>query len=104
MTDFAAWLLDLIKKLFEAVWDFVLDIIINLLELVLTAFTQAFQLIIVPCFMSAQSALSLSSAFTRVPDYVWFFASHLDLAGCFKILSCAIIFVFARKLLTLFQW
>jgi hypothetical protein len=104
MTEFAEWLVGLIKALFTAVWDFLLDIAVFLLEQVLLAFTQAFQLIIVPCFMSASSALSLSSAFAEIPSYVWFFAGHLDLAGCFKILSCAILFVFARKLLTLFQW
>lgn len=104
MTEFADWLIGLVKALFEAVWDFLLDVCIFILEQVLLAFTQAFQLVVVPCFMSVSSALSLSSAFSHIPGYVWYFAGHLDLTGCFKILSCAIIFVFARKLLTLFQW
>lgn len=104
MTEFAEWLVSLIKKLFELVWDFLLDLVIALFEFVLLAFVQAFELVVVPCFMSAGSALSLTSAFNQVPSYVWFFAHHLDLRGLFAILSCAILFVFARKLLTLFQW
>lgn len=104
MTEFANWLLGLIKDLFLAVWDFLLDIVLFIFGLFLTAITQAFELIIVPCFMSAGSVLSLTSAFNHVPSYIWFFAGHLDLTSCFKILSCAIIFVFARKLVTLFQW
>jgi hypothetical protein len=104
LTEFAEWLIALIKQLFGFVWDFVIDLFISALELVLLAFAQAFQYVVVPCFMSANSALSLSSAFNHVPSYIWFFASHLDLRGLFGILSCAILFVFARKLLTLFQW
>lgn len=104
MSDFADWLVGLIKDLFLAIWDFLLDVVLYIFGLFLTAITQAFELIIVPCFMSAGSALSLTAAFYKVPGYVWFFAGHLDLTGCFKILSCAIIFVFARKLVTLFQW
>lgn len=104
MSDFADWLVGLIKDLFLAIWDFLLDVVLYIFGLFLTAITQTFELIIVPCFMSAGSALSLTAAFYKVPGYVWFFAGHLDLTGCFKILSCAIIFVFARKLVTLFQW
>lgn len=104
MTAFAEWLVTLIKSLFGVLWSFLIDVAVFLLEQVLLAFSQAFNLIVVPCFMSAGSALSLAASFNKVPSYVWFFAGHLDLTGCFKILSCAIIFVFARKLLTLFQW
>jgi len=104
MSDFADWLVTLVKALFGFVWDFLIDVAVFLLEQVLLAISQTFNLIIVPCFMSVGSALSLGAQFNKVPSYVWFFAGHLDLTGCFKILSCAIIFVFARKLLTLFQW
>lgn len=104
MSQFSQWLLNLVKALFQPIWDFLIDVVINLLELLLTALTQAFSLVVVPCFMSVGSAFSMSAAFAKVPSFVWFFAGHLDLTGCFKILSCAIIFVFARKLLTLFQW
>lgn len=104
MTEFAEWLVSLIKKLFENIWDFILDLLIAILELVLLAFVQAFELIVVPCFMAAGSSLSLTNALSNIPSYIWYFAYHLDLRGLFAILSCAILFVFARKLLTLFQW
>ena len=104
MTEFAEWLVNLIKKLFELIWDFIIDLVVVLLEFILLAFVQAFELVVVPCFMAAGSTLSLTSAFSNVPSYIWFFAHHLDLRGLFAILSCAILFVFARKLLTLFQW
>lgn len=104
MSKLAEWFIGLIKALFQPIWDFLVDLVIGLFELFLTALTQAFSLVVVPCFMSVGSALSMSAAFAKIPSFVWFFAGHLDLTGCFKILSCAIIFVFARKLLTLFQW
>lgn len=104
MKDFADWLLGLIQSLFGFVWDFLIDLVVALLGFVLTAFAQAFQYVVVPCFMSVNSALSMKSAFGQVPSYIWFFANHLDLRGLFAILSCAILFVFARKLITLFQW
>lgn len=104
MSEFADWLVGLIKALFGFIWDFISDILIHVLDLFLTALVQAFHLVLVPCFMSVGSALSMSTALTKIPTYVWFFAGNLGLADCFKILSCAIIFVFARKLLTLFQW
>ena len=105
MTDFASWIVGLIKALFVAVWDFLGDIIVWCLSQILTAITQAFSVIVVPCFMSLSGGNGgLSHYLAQIPSYIWFFASHLNIAGVFSIFSCAIIFVLTRKLITLFQW
>lgn len=104
MSDFATWLFSLVLALFQPAWDFISDLFIALFEIVLLAISQTFSLIVVPCSMAVNSALSFNTQFSKVPSFVWYFAGHLDLSGCFKILSCAIIFVLVRKFATLFQW
>lgn len=105
MTKFAEWLLVLVKDLFDAVWNFLGDVVIYLMGLLLQAVVSTMNLIVLPCFMSVSAGGSaLSSAFSLIHPAILYFASMLHLDRCFAMLSCAIIFVFARKALTLFQW
>jgi len=104
MTDFAEWLVGLVKDIVLAMWDFLLDVAINVFDLFLSALVGVFEVIVVPCFMQSGSALALAWAFNHIPGYVWYFAGHLDLSGCFQILACAVTFRLARKFATLFQW
>ncbi|MDR1996480.1 hypothetical protein [Azonexus sp.] len=100
MSDFANWLLVLIKYLFTAVWDFLVDIVVELVDLILTAFLALISAIPVPSFASG----GLGSILAGIPSDVWFFAGNFRLAECFAILGAAMSFRLARKVLTLFQW
>lgn len=100
MTDFAVWLLQLVKDLFSAVWDFVADAFVNVLELMLQGILTVLTAIPVPSFMSS----GLSSAMGQISGDVWYFASHFRLGECLTILGAAVVFRLTRKALTLFQW
>ena len=101
MTKFAEWLLGLIKALFKAVWDFLVDIAIGLLELILQAVVGLIGIIPVPSFMQGGG---LQGLFTNLPPDVMYFVGHFKLGECLAILGAAVLFRLTRKALTLFQW
>lgn len=100
MSDFANWLLGLVKDVFAAVWDFVADAFINMLELLLQGLLAVVSAIPVPSFMQS----GLSNSLGQISGDVWFFASHFRLSECLAILGAAVGFRLLRKFVTLFQW
>lgn len=100
MTEFANWLLGLVKDFFTAIWDFVADAFINVLELLLQGVLVLITAIPVPSFMSS----GLGSAMGQIGGDVWFFAGHFRLGECLAILGAAVLFRLTRKALTLGQW
>lgn len=100
MSAFADWLLQLVKDAIKAAWDFITDIFISVLDLVLQAVLALLSALPVPSFMSG----GLSSALGQISGDVWYFASHFRISECFAILGAAVAFRLARKALTLFQW
>lgn len=100
MSEFAKWLISLIKQLFKDVADFLKDIFVTLLEVVLQAVQAIIAEIPVPQFLQS----GLGGLFAALPGDVWFFLSHLKLPQCFAVLSAAVLFRLARKAATLFQW
>lgn len=108
MSDFSKWLIDLVKALFDAIWYFLGDVFIYIAEFVLLAVSKTISLIVLPCFASVTaSGSALQGAFNSIASLspiIMYFAQYLYLDQCFAMLSCAIIFVFVRKAVTLFQW
>jgi hypothetical protein len=100
MTDLAIWLLQLVKDVFTAIWDFVADAFINVFDLLLSGILAVLTAIPVPSFMSS----GLSGAMSQISGDVWYFASHFRLGECLAILGAAVLFRLTRKALTLFQW
>lgn len=100
MTEFAAWLLQLVKDLLTGLWTFLQDVFIELLDLMLKAVLALITALPVPSFMST----GLQSTLNAIGTDVWFFASHLRFAECFGVLAAAVAFRLARKFVTLFQW
>lgn len=100
MTDFANWLLGLIRSILTAIWDLVLDAAINIFDLVLTALATIIAAIPVPGFASA----GLGPLLASIPADVWFFAGHFRLTECFAVLGAGATFRLTRKMITLFQW
>lgn len=101
MTEFANWLLQLVKDLFVSIWDFFLDLAIETASLIFQALVAIISAIPVPSFLSSNS---LSLAFASIPPEVWFFAGHFKFAECLAILAAAVAFRLLRKLATLGQW
>lgn len=100
MTEFANWLLGLVKEIFTAIWDFVSDAFINALELLLQGVLTLITAIPAPAFMTG----GLGATMNQISPDVWFFASHFRLGECLAILGAAVLFRLTRKVLTLFQW
>lgn len=100
MTKFAEWLLQLIKDGLKAAWDFITDLVIGLVELLLQAVLALVSAIPVPAFMST----GLNTVLGNIPSDVWFFAGHFKLTECMAILGAAVAFRLARKAVTLGQW
>lgn len=100
MSELATWLLGLAKKILAALWDFVLDVLIAVLDLFLTAIGAIIQALPLPDFITG----GLQSMINGVPSEVWFFASHLRLGECFAMFGAAVAFRLARKAATLGQW
>ena len=101
MSDFAAWLIGLVKDIIKAFWDLVTDIIINVLELLLNAVVAVLGALPEPCCLDTGS---LQVLFNAIPPDALYFTSKLMLSQCFAILACGVIFRLARKAITLFQW
>lgn len=100
MTDFANWLLGLIKDLLQDAWDLLTDLFISLLDALLQALLTLINAIPLPQFLMD----GLSNIFSNISPDVWYFASHFKFGQCFAVLGAAVAFRLARKLLTLFQW
>lgn len=100
MTKFAEWLIGLIKSFFTGLFDFVKDVFIAILDLLLSGVLALISAIPVPSFLSG----GLNSALNAIGPDVWFFAGHFHLPECMAILGAAVTFRLARKAVTLFQW
>lgn len=100
MTDFAKWLLDLVKALFEPIWNFILDIAVEVLDLIFKAFAAIITAIPVPSFATS----GLGPLLASIPGDVWFYAGHFRIGECFAVLGVGAAFRLTRKFATLFQW
>lgn len=99
MSEFANWLLGLLKDLLKALWDFITDILIEVLDLILVAVLALIAAIPAPAFVA-----NFGATLAGIDAGVWFFASHFRLAECFAVLGAGFAFRLARKAMTLFQW
>lgn len=100
MTDFAKWLFDLLKALFQPVWDFLTDLFIAIAEMVLTALAGLIAALPAPGFASS----GLGPLLASIPSDVWFFAGNLRIGECFAVLGVGASFRLTRKIATFFQW
>lgn len=101
MSEFAEWLVGLVKEFIKAIWDFFTDIAISIVDGILTALLGLINLIGVPGFMGTGGFQTL---FNAIPADVLYFISGFRLGECFAILGAAVAFRLARKAVTLFQW
>ena len=101
MSEFAAWLVGLVGKIFSAAWNFVTDVIIGIVSLFLSAVLAIINALPLPSFMQAGGMQAL---FNNIPGEVWYFASAFKLGECMAMFGAAVAFRIARKAATLFQW
>lgn len=100
LEQFTQWLFDLVKKVFTALWDFVVDAVINLVDLVLTAIVALIGAIPVPAFMSN----GLQSLFAALDPGILWVLGQCGIVTALGMVGAAYGFRLVRKVVTLFQW
>ena len=100
LSEFTAWLLDLVKAAFTALWSFVVDAFIGLVELLVGAIVGLISLIPVPAFLSG----GLQSLFGQLDPGIVYLLSASGLPAALAILGTGYAFRLVRKVVTLFQW
>ncbi len=101
ITEFTQWILNLIVKLFAAVWDFLGDIAIWIFKGVLTAIAALVTAIPAPAFLTSNSLTSLIGS---MGGDILYFVGAFHLPECFAIIGAGFAFRMLRKILTLGQW
>lgn len=100
LEDFTKWLLDLITKLFAAVWDFTTDIFVSILGAMLDAFVALIALLPMPAWLTG----GLGSVFGSMDSGIVFVVTQCGIPAALAIVGAGYVFRLARKIFTLFQW
>lgn len=101
IADLTQWLFDLVVKFVTAIWDFVLDVVIELLDLVLMVLAEAVKAIPVPDFVTQYS---LGSLIRQMDSDILFFVGILQIPLGLSFLAAGFGVRMVRKAVTLFQW
>lgn len=101
MADFVKWLIDFVKSIITALWDFVSDIFVYLAGLLFDLISYVINHIPVPDFLTSSS---LGVMFSGIDPSILYFAQYFKLTECFALIASAVAFRLLRKFLTLFQW
>lgn len=100
LKDFTDWLLTLVTDVFTAVWQFVQDAFIQLLDLVVTGFATLIASIPVPQFLAG----GLGAVFGALDPGVLYVISQCGIAAALGVIGAGYTFRLLRKFVTLFQW
>ena len=101
LTAITQWLLDLVKIIWSSFVEFLNDFWIGVADTGLTAIAGTITAIPSPTFLQNYS---MGMLFNQMPSELLYFLSFIPLGEGFSLLSVAVAFRLARKLLTLFQW
>lgn len=100
LSEFTQWLINLVKSFFDALWNFVVDAFVGIVELIVTALVALVSAIPVPSFMT----MGLQSIYGQLDPAIIFFLSASGLPGALALLGLGYSFRLIRKFATLFQW
>jgi len=101
IAEFTQWLIDLVIRLFTAVWTFICDLAVNCAEVGLNAIAALVTAIPAPSFLSGYS---IGTLINQMPDYVLFFVSRMRIGEGLAIIAAGFAFRMVRKAVTLGQW
>lgn len=100
LNDFTTWLLELVKKVFLAVWDFLSDLFVSILSTVLDAFVALIVSIPLPGWLTG----GLAETFGAMDSGVIYIVTACGLPAALSIVGGGYAFRMLRKIFTLFQW
>lgn len=98
---FTSWVINLIVGLWTDVWNFVTDLVIGGVELILNAVVALVSAIPAPQFLTNNSIVSLVN---QLPSYVLYFVQSLNITAALAIIAGGFAFRMIRKAVTLGQW
>lgn len=96
------WLIKLVKSIFLAVVDFIVDMVVKVLDLVFGAIAGLIAAIPVPAFLA--SGLNVGSLLGGLPPYALYVIGNIRIVEAFSIIAAGVGFYLVRKLVTLGQW
>jgi hypothetical protein len=107
LDSFRNWLRDMIESfvlwivhLFQAIFQWFEDMLLNTLEKILTAIRFVISSIPVPDFLQ----YSLQDLFNYIPSDVVYFLNQSGISQALLFISMGVAFRMVRKVATLFQW
>jgi hypothetical protein len=100
LTEFTTWLLQLIGQFFSDLWSFVLDALINVVDLITAAFVALIVAIPAPTFLSN----GLNSVYSTLDPGILYLLTATGLPQGLAIIGAGYGFRMLRKFVTLFQW
>jgi hypothetical protein len=100
LAEFTQWLIGLIKSAFTALWSFVVDAVIALVDLFVGAVVGLLAMIPVPEFL----ALGLQAVYGQLDGGILWVLTASGVPAALGILGTGYAFRLARKVATLFQW
>lgn len=100
LQEFTDWFLSLVVELFSDAWEFVLDVLIEAFDLLISAIVGLLSLIPVPLFMSS----GLQSIFVNIDPGILYFVVTFRIPEVLAMFGTAYLFRIGRKVVTLFQW
>lgn len=100
MTDFATWVLGLVKALFQPIWDFLTDFLVATVGAIFHAVTLLISAIpSCGCF-----AGGLQAVYSGLHPGIAYSLDQLGIPGLLACVGAAFIFRLGRKIVTFFQW
>lgn len=102
LSEISAWLLSLVKGIFFAVWDFLTDIFLTILNGLLTVVAGLVTALPSPSFVSQSDWLA--ALLSPLPPFALFVVGNLKIPEALAIIASAVTFRLLRKFATLFQW
>lgn len=100
LSQFTEWLVSLVKASLAALWTFLTDLFIALVEMIVGGLVALLSLIPVPGFMSG----GLQSVYGMLDPAILYLLAASGVPAALTIIGAAYLFRIGRKVATLFQW
>lgn len=100
IASFTKWLADLFRDVFKALWDFVTDVLVMIVDTIMTAIVFVVGLIPIPESLSG----GMAQLWSNLDPALLYLAHQIGIPAALAILGTGWTFRLARKLATLGQW
>lgn len=100
LSEFTEWLVGLVKAALAALWDFIADAAVNIVDMLAQALVGLIALIPVPSFLQQ----GLQGVYGQLDPSILYLLAATGLPAALGIIGTGYLFRLGRKVATLFQW